>query len=70
LEAIGAMAFWYIRPLFVRTLTYCWLRQDLSIFSPQTILPFKEPLNKLMRKLFSVHIVGFVFKPLLAVTRI
>lgn len=40
---------------------------DLSIFSPQMILPFKEPLNKLMRKLFSVHIVGrhpWLFGPL------
>lgn len=53
-------------------LAYNWtsLRQQsagLSIFSPQILLPFQPALNKLVHKLFSVHIVGrypWLFGPL------
>ncbi|KAH9179273.1 hypothetical protein EDB89DRAFT_1901281 [Lactarius sanguifluus] len=41
--------------------------QGLSIFSPQILLPFQPALNKLVHKLFSVHIVGrypWLFGPL------
>lgn len=52
----------YVRPSCERV-THGWLRQGLSIFSPQTLLPVQPALNKLMRKLFSFHIVGFVSIP-------
>ncbi|KAI0004485.1 hypothetical protein BJV74DRAFT_378112 [Russula compacta] len=53
-------------------LTYDWKplskqSSGLSIFSPQTLLPLQPALNKVMRKLFSFHIVGrypWLFGPL------
>ena len=55
--------------------TLCASRQfiackGLSIFSPQILLPLQPALNKLVHKLFSVHIVGSVFDALRMLMRV
>ena len=44
--------------------------KGLSIFSPQILLPLQPALDKLVLKLFSVHIAGSAFDALKVLMRV